>query len=61
MRFRPAEGEWKVTIVAYDFPGELSIITGLMFVHGLDILSGEAFTYEPLDSRRGAGRARYTP
>jgi glutamate-ammonia-ligase adenylyltransferase len=39
---------WRVTVVAYDFPGELSVITGLMFVYGFNILSGEAFTYEPV-------------
>jgi len=41
------EGNWEVTIVAFDFPGELSLICGLMFVHGLDILKGDVFTYEP--------------
>ena len=41
------DGRWRVTVVAYDFPGELSVITGLMFVNGLNILSGEAFTYVP--------------
>ncbi len=39
-------GRWRVTIVAYDYPGELSIICGLLFVHGLNILDGNAFTYE---------------
>ncbi|MDR3572721.1 MAG: hypothetical protein P4L50_02575 [Anaerolineaceae bacterium] len=38
---------WQITIVAYDYPGELSIICGLMFVHQLNIYSGDAFTYEP--------------
>ncbi|MFM8322048.1 MAG: hypothetical protein ACKOC5_14140, partial [Chloroflexota bacterium] len=38
---------WRVTIVAYDYPGELSLICGLMFVHGLNIEGGEVFTYEP--------------
>ena len=38
---------WRVTVVAYDFPGELSVLTGLMFVYGLNIIAGEAFTYEP--------------
>jgi glutamate-ammonia-ligase adenylyltransferase len=37
---------WQVTIVAYDFPGELSLICGLMFVYGLNIMGGDAFTYE---------------
>ncbi len=41
------QGAWRVTVVAYDFPGELSVLTGLLFVHGMNILSGEAFTYEP--------------
>jgi glutamate-ammonia-ligase adenylyltransferase len=39
-------GRWKVTVVAYDYLGELSLICGLMFVYGLDIQAGEIFTYE---------------
>jgi glutamate-ammonia-ligase adenylyltransferase len=38
---------WRVTIVAYDFPGELSLICGLLFVYNLNILDGRVFTYEP--------------
>lgn len=38
---------WRVTIVASDFPGELSLICGLMFVHGLNIEDGDVYTYEP--------------
>jgi len=41
------ESTWRVTIVGYDFPGELSIICGLFFVHGFNILDGDVFTYEP--------------
>jgi [glutamine synthetase] adenylyltransferase / [glutamine synthetase]-adenylyl-L-tyrosine phosphorylase len=42
------EGDrWQITIVAFDYPGELSLICGLMFVYGLDIQGGEVFTYEP--------------
>ena len=52
------ESGWKVTIVAYDFAGEISVITGLMFVYGLDILSGEAFTYQPADERNRMDQAR---
>lgn len=37
---------WRVTIIAYDYLGELSLICGLMFAHGLDILDGQVFTYE---------------
>src|SRR5215475_11680118 len=42
------EGVWRVTIVGYDYPGELSLICGLLLVHGFDIVDGEVFTYEPL-------------
>lgn len=36
---------WKITIVAFDYLGELSLICGLMFLNGLNILSGDIFTY----------------
>lgn len=39
---------WRITVVGYDFPGELSIICGLFFVFGFNIIDGNAFTYEPL-------------
>jgi len=39
---------WRVTVVGYDYPGELSIICGLFFVFGFNIVDGNAFTYEPL-------------
>jgi glutamate-ammonia-ligase adenylyltransferase len=39
---------WRVTIVGYDYPGELSLICGLLLVHGFDIIEGQVFTYEPL-------------
>lgn len=45
----PLEGDrWQVTIVGYDYLGELSLICGLLFVYGLDILNGHVFTYEPV-------------
>lgn len=40
-------GLWRVTIVAFDYLGELSVICGLLAVHGFDILNGDVFTYEP--------------
>lgn len=43
-----AEGRWRITVVAYDYPGELSLICGLLYVHGASIVDGHAFTYEPL-------------
>lgn len=48
------DGYWRVTIVAYDYLGELSLICGMMFVYGLNIHSGEVFTYEPLNAANGA-------
>ncbi|RMF58271.1 MAG: glutamine synthetase adenylyltransferase [Calditrichaeota bacterium] len=40
--------EWKITIVGYDYLGELSLICGLLFVYGLNIEEGQVFTYEPV-------------
>jgi glutamate-ammonia-ligase adenylyltransferase len=50
---RPA---WEVTIVAYDFPGELSLICGLLYIYGLDIVKGDVFTYEPQAAPAGDGQ-----
>ena len=42
------EGDlWRVSIVAYDYLGELSVICGLLFAYGLSIVDGHVFTYEP--------------
>jgi [glutamine synthetase] adenylyltransferase / [glutamine synthetase]-adenylyl-L-tyrosine phosphorylase len=41
------DARWRVTVVGYDYLGELSLICGLMFVYGLDIIESQAFTYEP--------------
>ena len=43
--------QWQLTIIAYDYPGELSLICGLMFVYGLNIQGGKVFTYEPYETR----------
>jgi glutamate-ammonia-ligase adenylyltransferase len=52
-----AGDNWRVTIVGYDYRGELSLICGLLLVHGFDIIEGEVFTYEPLAAaERGASR-----
>ncbi|GAB4542521.1 MAG: hypothetical protein Kow0063_34600 [Anaerolineae bacterium] len=42
------DGRWRVTVVGYDYPGELSLICGLLFVYGFSIHDGYVFTYEPL-------------
>jgi glutamate-ammonia-ligase adenylyltransferase len=41
------DGGWRLTIVAYDYPGELSLICGLISVSGGSIMDGNVFTYEP--------------
>jgi glutamate-ammonia-ligase adenylyltransferase len=41
------DGRWRVTIVGYDYPGELSLICGLLFAHTLSIDEGHVFTYAP--------------
>lgn len=37
--------EWMITIIAYDYHGELSLICGLLLEYGFNILSGQVFTY----------------
>ncbi len=46
---------WRVTIVAYDYLGELSLICGLLFVYGFNILDGDIFTYEPATASTASG------
>ncbi len=53
-------GDWRVTIVAYDFPGELSLICGLLFLYKLNIESGLVFTYNPLDSSQSGNQVHNT-
>lgn len=38
---------WQLTVVGYDFLGKLSLICGLLFVHGFNIIDGHVFTYGP--------------
>jgi glutamate-ammonia-ligase adenylyltransferase len=40
------DNRWRITIVGYDYLGVLSIICGLMYLYGLDILESQVFTYE---------------
>jgi glutamate-ammonia-ligase adenylyltransferase len=50
------DDRWRITVVGYDFLGELSLICGLMFVYGLDIIECQAFTYEPEDANEPISR-----
>ncbi len=42
-----SSGLWRVTIVGYDYLGELSVICGLLFAYGFSIVDGHVYTYEP--------------
>lgn len=53
-----SEQTWQVTIVAFDYLGELSLICGLLFDYGFDILAGQVFTYHA--SLDAAGPAEQT-
>ena len=51
VRAEPLAGDrWRVTIVGFDYLGELTLICGLLFVYGFSIVDGYVFTYEPLAS-----------
>ncbi|MCY2966367.1 MAG: glutamine synthetase adenylyltransferase [Planctomycetota bacterium] len=50
-----ADGDdWRVTIVGYDYLGELSLISGLLLVYGFDIVEGQVFTYAPMAPTRSS-------
>ncbi|MFQ5652466.1 MAG: glutamine synthetase adenylyltransferase [bacterium] len=55
-----SDSDWRVTIVAFDALGELSLICGLLFDYGIDILEGSIFTYEP-GGRGPQGEQRTQP
>ncbi|MEX2285791.1 MAG: glutamine synthetase adenylyltransferase, partial [Planctomycetaceae bacterium] len=48
---RLENGDWRVTVVGIDHPGDLSRICGLLFVHGFDILDGNVFTADQVANR----------
>lgn len=43
------DGSWRVTVVGYDYAGELSLICGLLFTYGLNIVEGHVYTYEAIE------------
>jgi len=52
------DGCWQVTVIGYDYPGELSLICGLLFAYGFSIQGGDVFTYEPEAAGATRGEAR---
>jgi [glutamine synthetase] adenylyltransferase / [glutamine synthetase]-adenylyl-L-tyrosine phosphorylase len=56
------DGSSRVTIVGFDYLGELSLICGLMLAHGFNVVDGQVFTYEPLsEPAPKAGAIRRAP
>jgi len=60
---RPRERDrLEITVLAFDYPGEFSLITGILAASGFNILSGEVYTYSQYqattkaDSETGAAR-----
>ncbi|MEZ4771220.1 MAG: hypothetical protein R2844_22720 [Caldilineales bacterium] len=47
------DNRWRVTIVGFDYLGELTLICGLLFAYGFSIVDGYVFTYEPLAPAAG--------
>jgi glutamate-ammonia-ligase adenylyltransferase len=54
-------GRWRVTVAGFDAPGDLSMICGLLFVYGFDILDGDVFTAEQVSPVAPAATAAATP
>jgi hypothetical protein len=51
----------EITVLAFDYPGEFSLITGILAASGFNIISGEVYTYSrhrPASGKRGAPSSR---
>lgn len=48
------DGTLDCTVLAFDYPGEFSVITGVLASAGFDILSGDVFTYRGVPRRKPA-------
>jgi glutamate-ammonia-ligase adenylyltransferase len=58
--WRPDE-RWQVTVVGFNHPGELSIICGLLFACGCNIVDGNAFSEESFAGAPLVGRKPTSP
>lgn len=51
-----SDGLWDLTVAGFDHLGELSLICGLLYVYGFDIVAGSAFTaWHAEEGSRAAG------
>lgn len=55
-RLASLDSLWKLTVAGQDHVGDLSMICGLLFVYGFDILDGNVFTELPGGRRGRPGR-----
>ncbi|HYN89460.1 MAG TPA: ACT domain-containing protein, partial [Ardenticatenaceae bacterium] len=55
------DGRWRVTVVAYDYLGELSLICGLLLVYGFNILDGQVFSRARRRTEDGGRRTSRSP
>ncbi|MEM7811847.1 MAG: glutamine synthetase adenylyltransferase [Planctomycetota bacterium] len=46
-------GDWRLTVVGIDHVGGLTVVCGLLFCYGFDIVDGEVFTDAALTGRSG--------
>ena len=56
-----AEGRAECTVLAFDYPAEFSLIAGVLASMGLDIESGDVFTYRPADQEPSGCKGRRAP
>ena len=50
------DGTLDCTVLAFDYPGEFSLITGVLAGVGFNILSGDVFTYEGVPQQKPSRR-----
>ncbi|MBN2034305.1 MAG: glutamate-ammonia-ligase adenylyltransferase [Deltaproteobacteria bacterium] len=50
------DGNFDCTVLAFDYPGEFSIITGVLASAGFDIHSGDVFTYQGVPRQKRVRR-----
>ena len=51
----------EITVLAFDYPGEFSLITGVLAASGFNIISGEVYTYsryQPTSETEAAAGAK---
>lgn len=55
---RMEDARWQVTVVGFNHPGELSMICGLLFAYGFNIVDGNAFSEEHVSGGLHAPKTR---